>query len=167
MKYLLIAICLISCSVNAQQLIVKQIRVVCDAGQSPKIFNNPVDADNYAKTLPCATNNWVEMNYRYVRVSSSSSAKSSSSSTTSSSSSSSSLSVPVVSASCPKIRANGDALRLEEIGGYDLRCDGKHEIFTQKQCAINYVTLLPVSAKKCEIAAYDTKGVYSDFEAFE
>ena len=67
MKYFLILLVVVSLGCSAQQLTVRDISVSCDAGKNKRVFNNPIDADNYAKTLPCTGRTWVAASYYYVK----------------------------------------------------------------------------------------------------
>lgn len=172
MKYLLLFLTFIAMPALSQDKVNKLV-VVCDAGKNPKTFTSIVDADAYAKTRPCPNRTWLQADYNYVKAPSSSSSFSSAkslssssvieSSTSSQSSNSSAPKAPTLTLTCPKTRANGEALAQDQIGGYDLMCDGRHEIFTSSSCDVSYTTSLPALTKTCQIAVFDKSNVYSSY----
>lgn len=159
MKYLLLLIALLSAFASAQNKTWTLVVSNPVAVRLPTVYTDESKAvaDGLAHKSKCNCRVTVNEAPYAVELPS---AKSSSAS-----SNSSAPKLSVVNASCSKHRVNGVELDFDEIGGYDLSCDGRHEKFTQESCKVNYVTSLPLLTKNCELATYDKAGVYSDYAA--
>lgn len=169
MKYIILILVIFCVNTHAQDRINK-LYVGCDAGKgtigysfNPKIDKTIVDTVNRAvadfATRDC-NGTWIGSDVRRQRVSSSSSSSAKSSA---SSSSVSSARMATLSVTSPTTRANGQSMPLDQACGFMLKRPSGVEEFPVTGIVTTHKISPPLPEEVLLIAAYDCKGLYSDF----